>query len=154
MRGIVTLAAALALPAGFPFRDLILLIAFSVVLGTLALQGLTLGPLINRLGIEDDGQESHEDTLARRRVAEAALARLEELGEPDWISPESVGRARQLFDYRQRRFTANEFDALIRAHGGFDIVEWLGSLAPAVPFNNDAKAWRMVPVLRKRAVHV
>jgi CPA1 family monovalent cation:H+ antiporter len=75
---------------------------------TLVGQGLTLGPLINRLGIEDDGQESHEDTLARRRVAEAALARLEELGEPDWISPESVGRARQLFDYRQRRFGALE----------------------------------------------
>ena len=41
MRGIVSLAAALALPAGFPFRDLILLTAFSVVLGTLVIQGLT-----------------------------------------------------------------------------------------------------------------
>jgi monovalent cation/hydrogen antiporter len=114
MRGSVSLAAALAIPlhtdAGGPFpeRALIIFLAFAVILVTLVGQGLTLGPLINRLGIEDDGQESHEDTLARRRVAEAALARLEELGEPDWISPESVGRARQLFDYRQRRFGALE----------------------------------------------
>ena len=71
-------------------------------------RGSRSGPLINGLGIEDDGQESQEDTLARRRAAEAALARLDELGEPDWISPESVGRARQLFDYRERRFGALE----------------------------------------------
>ncbi len=52
---------------------------------------------------------------------------------------------------RQRRFTANEVDALVRAGGDFDIVEWLGSLAPPAPFGNDPAAWRMVPVLRKRA---
>jgi len=114
MRGSVSLAAALAIPletdagAPFPGRDLIIFLAFDVILVTLVGQGLTLGPLIDRLGLDDDGEESHEDTLARRRVAEAALERLEELGEPDWISPESVGRARQLFDYRQRRFGALE----------------------------------------------
>jgi monovalent cation/hydrogen antiporter len=112
MRGSVSLAAALAIPlktdagGAFPERDLIIFLAFAVILATLVGQGLTLGPLINRLGIEDDGEEEHENTLARRRVAEAALARLEELGEPDWISPESVGRARNLFDYRERRFGA------------------------------------------------
>ena len=114
MRGSVSLAAALAIPletdagAPFPGRGLIIFLAFAVILVTLVGQGLTLGPLIDRLGLDDDGEESHEDTLARRRVAEAALERLEELGEPDWISPESVGRARQLFDYRQRRFGALE----------------------------------------------
>jgi monovalent cation/hydrogen antiporter len=114
MRGSVSLAAALAIPlttdggGAFPERDLIIFLAFAVILVTLVGQGLTLGPLINRLGIEDDGQESQEDTLARRRAAEAALLRLEELGEPDWISPESVGRARQMFDYRERRFGALE----------------------------------------------
>jgi monovalent cation/hydrogen antiporter len=114
MRGSVSLAAALAIPlhtdagAQFPQRDLIIFLAFAVILVTLVGQGLTLGPLIKWRGIEDDGQESHEDTLARRRAAEAALARLNELGEPDWISPESVGRARQLFDYRERRFGALE----------------------------------------------
>src|SRR3977135_2191444 len=54
MRGIVTLAAALALPSAFPFRDLIVLTAFSVVLGTLAVQGLTLGPLLRALDLHDD----------------------------------------------------------------------------------------------------
>jgi Na+/H+ antiporter len=114
MRGSVSLAAALAIPlhtdAGGPFpeRQLIIFLAFAVILATLVGQGLTLAPLIKRLGIEDDGQESHENTLARRRAAEAALARLDELGEPEWISPESVGRARQLFDYRERRFGALE----------------------------------------------
>jgi CPA1 family monovalent cation:H+ antiporter len=60
MRGLVTLAAALALPDGsngamaFPYRDLIVLTAFSVVLGTLVLQGLTLRPLVDALGFEDD----------------------------------------------------------------------------------------------------
>src|SRR3954466_167061 len=42
MRGIVSLAAALALPQAFPYRDLIVLTAFAVVLGTLTIQGLTL----------------------------------------------------------------------------------------------------------------
>jgi Na+/H+ antiporter len=114
MRGSVSLAAALAIPletdagAPFPGRDLIIFLAFAVILVTLVGQGLTLSPLIEWFGVHDDGEETHEDTLARRRVAEAALARLEELGEPDWISTDSVGRARQLFDYRQRRFGALE----------------------------------------------
>jgi len=114
MRGSVSLAAALAIPletdagAQFPGRDLIIFLAFAVILVTLVGQGLTLSPLIARLRVQDDGEEGQEDTLARRRVAEAALERLEELGEPEWITPESVGRARQLFDYRQRRFGALE----------------------------------------------
>jgi SAM-dependent methyltransferase len=51
---------------------------------------------------------------------------------------------------RQRRFTANEVDALVRASGQFEIVEWLGSLARATAFSNDPAAVFMVPVLRKR----
>src|SRR5213078_2239191 len=53
MRGIVTLAAALALPEGFPYRDLIVLTAFSVVLGTLVIQGLTLKPLMRAFDLRD-----------------------------------------------------------------------------------------------------
>jgi len=49
MRGIVTLAAAMALPPEFPYRDLILLTAFAVVVGTLTIQGLTLKPLMRAL---------------------------------------------------------------------------------------------------------
>jgi Na+/H+ antiporter len=77
MRGIVTLAAALALPAAFPFRDLIVLTAFSVVLGTLTLQGLTLKPLLRALNLRDDDPVGHEVGAARETALRAALARFE-----------------------------------------------------------------------------
>ena len=66
-----------------------------------------------------------------------------------WSGPEGDG---ELTDRaRQRRFTANEFDALVRANGEFEVVEYLGSLAHPVPFDNSEAAWRMVPVLRRRS---
>ena len=80
MRGIVTLAAALALPTDFPQRDLILFTAFCVVLGTLVLQGLTLRPLMRRLGIEQDDEVDREVRLARDETARAAVAALDGAG--------------------------------------------------------------------------
>ena len=77
MRGIVTLAAALALPADFPHRDLLLLCAFSVVLTTLVVQGLTLGWLIERVNVRDDGLVEREIGIARAETARAALRSLE-----------------------------------------------------------------------------
>jgi CPA1 family monovalent cation:H+ antiporter len=74
MRGTVTLAAALALPTDFPFRDLILATAFGVTLGTLVVQGLTLRPLLLRLRLEDDGSVGREVRLARVESLRAALA--------------------------------------------------------------------------------
>jgi len=74
MRGIVSLAAAMALPGNFPFRDLIVLTAFSVVVGTLALQGLTLGPLLRLLDLRDDDPVGREVRAARQRALRAALA--------------------------------------------------------------------------------
>lgn len=76
MRGIVTLAAALALPESFPFRDLIVFTAFCVVLGTLVLQGMTLRPLIARLRLPSDTTVEDETRLARLESARAALAAL------------------------------------------------------------------------------
>jgi CPA1 family monovalent cation:H+ antiporter len=73
MRGTVTLAAALALPTNFPFRDLILTTAFGVTLGTLVIQGLTLRPLIKRLRLEDDGSVEREIRRARVETLHAAL---------------------------------------------------------------------------------
>jgi monovalent cation/hydrogen antiporter len=79
MRGIVSLAAALALPLNvnggpFPFRDLIVLTAFSVVLGTLVIQGLTLRPLLRALDLHDDDPVAREVDQARERALNAALA--------------------------------------------------------------------------------
>jgi len=78
MRGIVTLATALALPDGspdnaFPYRDLIILCAFCVVLVTLVLQGMTLRPLLTWSGLKDDGTVDREIRLARAETARAAL---------------------------------------------------------------------------------
>ena len=79
MRGTVTLAAALALPTAshggveFPYRDLILVTAFGVVLGTLVLQGLTLRPLLKRMRLEDDETVDREVRLARVETLRAAV---------------------------------------------------------------------------------
>ena len=112
MRGSVSLAAALAIPisidagGAFPDRGLIIFLAFAVILVTLVGQGLSLGPLITALGLQDDGIEEREERVARQRVAEAGLGRIDELGEPEWIGNDSIERARNLLDYRRRRFGA------------------------------------------------
>jgi Na+/H+ antiporter len=87
MRGIVSLAAALALPGGFPYRDLIVLAAFSVVLGTLVIQGLTLKPLLRVLRVHDDDPVGQE---ARRARASALRAGLESLADEDSAAAATV----------------------------------------------------------------
>jgi len=89
MRGVVALAAAIALPEAladgspFPQRNLIVFLTFSVILVTLVLQGLTLPPLIRALGLAGAaGHESEEDE-ARKAMVEAALAHLESARKKD-----------------------------------------------------------------------
>ena len=74
MRGTVTLAAALALPEKFPYRDLIFFTSFAVVLVTLVVQGMTLRPLLSWLKMEDDGSVEREVQLARVETLRAAIA--------------------------------------------------------------------------------
>jgi monovalent cation/hydrogen antiporter len=113
MRGSVSLAAALALPlqtdagAPFPERDLLILLAYVVILVTLVGQGLTLGPLIERLGVRDDGVEEREELLARMRIAEAALERAEDMAGEEWVRDDTLERVRGMYDYRRRRFGAS-----------------------------------------------
>lgn len=107
MRGIVTLAAALALPTGgadgpaFPYRDLVLFTAFSVVLGTLVVQGMTLRPLINRLQLKDDGTVEREVRLARVETLRAALSATAELP-----AEEMSGLLRRRYEVLLRRAEA------------------------------------------------
>jgi monovalent cation/hydrogen antiporter len=108
MRGAVSLAAALALPARFPERELILFLTFTVIFVTLVLQGLTLPALIRRLRVHDDGAEEREELLARRRATEAALGRLDELGGMEWTRDDTVERMRALYGYRARRLAARD----------------------------------------------
>jgi CPA1 family monovalent cation:H+ antiporter len=110
MRGAVSLAAALAIPletdtgAPFPDRELIIFLAFFVILVTLVGQGMTLPALIRALRIEDDGLDAQEEAKARKRAAMAALARLEQLEGEDWVMADTAGRLRGLYDFRVRRF--------------------------------------------------
>ena len=73
MRGTVTLAAALALPANFPHRDIIFFTSFAVVLVTLVVQGMTLRPLLSMLDLHDDGTVEREVQHARTEILHAAL---------------------------------------------------------------------------------
>jgi Na+/H+ antiporter len=77
MRGIVSLAAAMALPSGFPYRDLIVLTAFCVVVGTLLIQGLTLKPLLRLLDLREEDVVARELGAARECALRAALATVE-----------------------------------------------------------------------------
>jgi NhaP-type Na+/H+ or K+/H+ antiporter len=112
MRGVISLAAALALPlttetgAPFPGRDLILFLTFCVILATLVVQGLSLPALIRALRLEDDGTREHEEITGRIEVAGAALTRIEELATEDWVREETAERLRGLYNYRRSRFSS------------------------------------------------
>lgn len=106
MRGSVSLAAALALPADFPQRNVVLFLTFAVIFATLVLQGLTLPVVIRRLAVRDDGAEDREELTARRAAADAALARLEELGAEEWTRDQTVERMRGMYEYRRSRLAA------------------------------------------------
>lgn len=114
MRGIVSLAAALALPlttaagTAFPFRAELILITFMVILVTLVLQGLSLPTLIRALNIAEDRGLEHEERQAREHAASAALARLDEIEDEDWAVPEQIERMRAQYSRRLQRFASHE----------------------------------------------
>jgi Na+/H+ antiporter len=93
MRGIVTLAAAMALPEDFPQRDLVVFVAFGVSLGTLVIQGLTLKPLLRALRLHDDDPVGREVGEGRERAYQAGLASLDQERSPEG-------------DYLRQKFTS------------------------------------------------
>ena len=117
MRGAVTLAAALAIPltthagARFADRDLIVYLAFCVVLATLVLQGVSLPLVIRLLRLEDDGLNVKEEAKARIHAAESAIARLDELIDEGSVRPDTAERLRGLYQFRSNRFRARFDDA-------------------------------------------
>ena len=108
MRGIVSLAAALALPvvtgsgAPFPHRELIIFITFGVILVTLVFQGLTLPWVIRRLrlGELDDGEADGEEVTARYLGALAAVERLDNLKAGSAQANDRLARLRATYDER------------------------------------------------------
>lgn len=108
MRGVVTLAAAFVVPEGTPYREVVLVVAFTVVAGTLFGQGSTLPWLARRLRVP--GPDPREDALARatllQQAAKAGSARLAELAK----DADDPHRVRELIEQRveQRNFAAWE----------------------------------------------
>jgi Na+/H+ antiporter len=116
MRGVVSLAAAQSLPLGFPYRDLALLVAIVVILGTLGLQGLTLPVVIRLLGVRpaDPRLDALAIANAQEEAIDAAIRRLDELGTEQDLPPEIVAKLRT--DAERRGLLA--WERLGRADGG------------------------------------
>ncbi len=116
MRGVVSLAAALALPlktqdgSPFPERDLIVFLTFAVILATLVVQGLSLPPFIRLLGIKDDDSLENEERLARLAANKAALARLGEIVEREPAKTDAAKRLRVEYEDRIRQLESSESD--------------------------------------------
>jgi CPA1 family monovalent cation:H+ antiporter len=117
MRGVVSLAAALAIPltmdktpAGppFPSRDLILFLTFIVILATLVVQGLSLPLLIRWLGVKDDGSMEKEEREARLKANQAALARLNQIGESEPVKADALQRLRVEYEDHIRQVEGAE----------------------------------------------
>jgi monovalent cation/hydrogen antiporter len=103
MRGVVSLAAALAIPLTmdgtsdsppFPDRDLILFLTFVVILATLVIQGLSLPLLIRCLEVRDDGSMEKEEREARLKANQTALARLDKIAERNPAKADALQRLR------------------------------------------------------------
>jgi CPA1 family monovalent cation:H+ antiporter len=122
MRGVVSLAAAQALPTAFPQRNLLLVLTFSVILATLVLQGLSLPALIRRLGLSEGGVAAREEAWARLAVTQAALAHLDALATGDQVPPALVDDLRWHYATRAHLLVtqaddgAGERHAHARAH--------------------------------------
>jgi CPA1 family monovalent cation:H+ antiporter len=96
MRGVVSLATALALPrmlangAPFPYRTEVILIAICVIVLTLLVQGLSLAPIIRALHFEPEHAHHAEERLARREATRRGAEALEDLSHEDWVDPRDV----------------------------------------------------------------
>jgi len=115
-RGVVPLAAALSIPltsangTPLPHRDLVLVLAIAAIVISLIAQGLTLGPLVRLAGIARPGDARQEEAAARLHLAEAALARLDELAADASAADDALNRARTTLQARIGRARAQVED--------------------------------------------
>ena len=111
MRGVVSLAAALAVPhtlpsgAEFPERDLILFFTFAVILITLVGQGLSLPSLIRKLRVTAGHAEDYLEREARRTAAKAALTRIEAFAATERLTPDAESQIRDALEREFRNVT-------------------------------------------------
>lgn len=111
MRGVVTLAAVLALPAGFPERDRFVFIAFVVIIVTLLLQGLTLPLLVRSLGVHaSPDEETKMEYELTRRARDAGYERLEEIRAEGGVDEHLIDEARENADKAWHRMGFDQHD--------------------------------------------
>ncbi len=117
MRGIVSLAAALALPLmmsdtkAFPNRNLIIFLTFSVIFSTLVLQGLTLPKLIKMLGIKTDETEDDEEHQVRVKVTSSVIEHIEE--NYSLLNDEILNQIKTKYEIRFQRLRRDELNQKI-----------------------------------------
>jgi CPA1 family monovalent cation:H+ antiporter len=125
MRGVVSLAAALALPltlksgSAFPGRELILFLTFVVILATLVVQGLSLPFIIRWLDVKDDQAEEKEERHARLQANRSALARIEELVASAAQQSEPAQRLRSEYEERIHQLESSKPETNRGARGLF-----------------------------------
>ncbi len=106
MRGIVSLAAALALPlalpdgSAFPHRSLVICLAFAVILFTLVVQGLTLAPLIRLLRQGTDWSPVEEEHLAREAMTRAGLIEVDRFSREEGVPDDVRDPVRSEYEIR------------------------------------------------------
>jgi CPA1 family monovalent cation:H+ antiporter len=104
MRGALSLAAALSIPASVAHREEILFLTFTTILATLVVLAIPLPWILEWLGFTGSNEE--REVRARRRVTEAALRRLGEIEEEGWASSDLVEGLRRLYESRLGRLDA------------------------------------------------
>ena len=113
MRGVVSLAAALALPltisngVAFPHRNLIIFLTFCVIFSTLVLQGLTLRPLITVFGLKADGKDYEDEQRARLKIAASVIEHIEENYALE-LSDEVLSQVKSKYEMRIERLRKDE----------------------------------------------
>jgi CPA1 family monovalent cation:H+ antiporter len=119
MRGVISLAAAMALGLRFPGRELILFLTFVVILVTLIVQGLSLPGIIRWLHVKDDRVTEKEEVEARLKANQAALDRIIELTNQQATTPEIAQRVRVEYEDRIQQLEASEAEESGRTPGLF-----------------------------------
>jgi CPA1 family monovalent cation:H+ antiporter len=102
MRGIISLAAALALPASFQHRDVIVFVTFIVIFVTLVGQGLSLGPLLRLLHVRQEGNEEQREIELRIRALRAGMDRIAEIERETTDAHEREDLLRLRHEYENR----------------------------------------------------
>src|SRR6266496_1859329 len=145
MRGIVSLAAALALPRtlqdgnAFPERDLIIFLTFVVIAVTLVLQGLTLKPLIRMLKVGRDWSLQEEQQRAQMALCKAAIAAIDAVAAKDDIPNELAERIRAEF---AEKITLSVPEGLVLRHSGADDARRLRDAAVKAERQELIRLWR------------